>query len=150
MIRVLVVAALPTVRAGLAALIQGDNILVSGQRNAISAGPVGAFGEPAADVLLIDPANSAEIDEATNLLPTASIVVLGPVDDESRLLDALAGRAWGYVPRDATGEQIVAAIQAVGDGLTNVCLVVKGWSNFSGRYCAAGENSEPVVKSGAK
>ena len=39
---------------------------------------------------------------------------------------------------------LVVAAQAVGDGLTNTCLVLKGWHNFGGRYyvgqgAAAGE-----------
>lgn len=44
-----------------------------------------------------------------------------------------------------TSMAMAGAIQAVGDGLTNTCLVVKGWSNFAGRYYAGGANAEPTI-----
>src|SRR5439155_18281590 len=37
------------------------------------------------------------------------------------------------------------AVQAVGDGKTNVCIVLKGWHNFAGRYYAGGRNALPTV-----
>lgn len=40
---------------------------------------------------------------------------------------------------------IVVAAQAIGDGLTNTCLVLKGWHNFSGRYYQGGENAEDSI-----
>ena len=40
---------------------------------------------------------------------------------------------------------LTGAIQAVGDGLTHTCLVLKGWHNFAGRYYAGGANAEPLV-----
>ena len=48
-----------------------------------------------------------------------------------------------YAPICMSNALVVAA-QAVGDGLTNTCLVVRGWHNFGGRYyvgqgAAAGE-----------
>ena len=44
-----------------------------------------------------------------------------------------------------TSMAMAGAIQAVGDGLTHTCLVVKGWHNFSGRYYQGGANAEPTV-----
>ena len=41
-------------------------------------------------------------------------------------------------------------IQAVGDGLTKNCLVLKGWLNLDGRYYQGGPNAEPVVASPTK
>jgi acetyl-CoA acetyltransferase len=40
---------------------------------------------------------------------------------------------------------LAATIQAVGDGLTNTCIAVKGWHNFAGRYHAGGANAEATV-----
>jgi acetyl-CoA acetyltransferase len=40
---------------------------------------------------------------------------------------------------------LTAAIEAVGRGLTSVCLAVKGWHNFAGRYGHDGANAEPTV-----
>ena len=40
---------------------------------------------------------------------------------------------------------INVAAQAVGDGLTKVCLVLKGWHNFEGRYYQGGANAEETI-----
>ena len=40
---------------------------------------------------------------------------------------------------------IVVAAQAVGDGLTNNCLVLKGWHNLDGRYNHGGSSAAEVV-----
>ena len=40
---------------------------------------------------------------------------------------------------------LTAAIQAVGDGLCKVCVVVKGWSNFEGRYRHGGALAQDTV-----
>ncbi|MCH8746025.1 MAG: hypothetical protein IIB31_10335, partial [Chloroflexi bacterium] len=40
---------------------------------------------------------------------------------------------------------IVTAAQAVGDGLTNTCLVLKGWHNFDGRYNQGGVSAAETV-----
>jgi acetyl-CoA acetyltransferase len=40
---------------------------------------------------------------------------------------------------------LTAAIQAVGDGRTHTCLVLKGWHNFEGRYHSRGPATEPTV-----
>ncbi len=44
-----------------------------------------------------------------------------------------------------TSMALTGAIQAVGDGLTHTCLVVKGWHNYTGRYYQGGANAEPTV-----
>ncbi|RLT43874.1 MAG: hypothetical protein DWI58_02745, partial [Chloroflexi bacterium] len=44
-----------------------------------------------------------------------------------------------------TSMAMAGAIQAVGDGLTHTCLVVKGWHNYLGRYYQGGANAEPTV-----
>jgi acetyl-CoA acetyltransferase len=40
---------------------------------------------------------------------------------------------------------IVVAAQAVGDGLTSTCLVLKSWHNLEGRYNQGGINAEEAV-----
>ena len=49
-----------------------------------------------------------------------------------------------------TSMALTGAIQAVGDGLTSICLVVKGWHNFEGRYYQGGANAEPTVSGQGK
>ena len=45
---------------------------------------------------------------------------------------------------------LVVAAQAIGDGQTSTCLVVKGWHNFEGRYYQGGANAEPTISGPAK
>jgi acetyl-CoA acetyltransferase len=45
---------------------------------------------------------------------------------------------------------LTAAIQAVGDGLASVCVAVKGWHNFRGRYGHGGANLQQTVSGDAK
>ena len=45
---------------------------------------------------------------------------------------------------------IVVGAQAVGEGLTNTCLVLKGWHNFQGRYYQGGANAQPTISGRAK
>ena len=40
---------------------------------------------------------------------------------------------------------IVTAAQAVGDGLTHTCLVLKGWHNLEGRYYQGGSNAGGAI-----
>ena len=49
-----------------------------------------------------------------------------------------------------TSMALTGAIQAVGDGLTHTCLVVKGWHNFAGRYYQGGANAESTVSGPGK
>jgi acetyl-CoA acetyltransferase len=45
---------------------------------------------------------------------------------------------------------VVVAAQAVGEGLTHTCLVLKGWQNFVGRYYQEGDALEPTRSGPAK
>jgi acetyl-CoA acetyltransferase len=45
---------------------------------------------------------------------------------------------------------IVVAAQAVGNGQTNTCLVIKSWHNLDGRYYQGGANAEPTISGNAK
>ena len=45
---------------------------------------------------------------------------------------------------------VVVAAQAVGDGLTHTCLVVKGWHNLQGRYYEGGANAPDTISGPGK
>lgn len=119
MVRVVVVSPLPAVRAGLRAMIgAADDCEVVGVLDHLDAavGPAG----PAPDVVVLDadadfdPADVAASDRAVGGL---GLVILGPVAGDERLVRELSGRAWGYVPRFASGDALIAAVRAVANGL---------------------------------
>ncbi len=45
---------------------------------------------------------------------------------------------------------IVVAAEAVAQGLTHTCLVLKGWHNLEGRYYQGGANAEDTISGNAK
>ena len=45
---------------------------------------------------------------------------------------------------------LTVAIQAIADGLTHTCLVLKGWHNYVGRYYQGGANAEATVSGPGK
>ena len=57
-------------------------------------------------------------------------------------------KAW--VAGGCTSHALVVAAQVVGDGEAGVCLVVKGWHNYSGRYYQGGANAKPTVSGPTK
>ncbi len=141
--RVYVVSTYPTIRAGLSALVRAQQgWLVIGEMapNAIlrasAAGPLSAGEEPP-DVVLADLDRAEDTDAIDTWLgalrPQRGIVVLGPSQpatpntrrsqDTQRFLGSMArivadqGLGFGALQRDATGEEIVAAIGAVAGGL---------------------------------
>lgn len=120
--RILVVAAYPIARAGLAAILGGhDDLAVVGQ----SAGgaDLAAIVEAAApDLILLD--HAAGDDEALERLERLlagraglAALVLGAERTEEALLEALATGARGYLPRDTGGDELAAAVRAVAVGL---------------------------------
>ena len=118
--RVIVIAARPAVRAGLAALLSEEGIEVAGAWPTIEAWPAEQLAL-AGDAILIDPASgAAEVEAAAALHPAQPFVVLGPVGDGERLLTAFARRPWGYLPRDAAGDRLAAAVRAVANGLVAI------------------------------
>jgi DNA-binding NarL/FixJ family response regulator len=118
--RVIVIAARPAVRAGLAALLGEEGIEVAGAWPALEDWPAEQL-PVSGDAILIDPATgAADVEAAAALHPAQPIVVLGPVNDDGRLLAAFAGRPWGYLPRDAAGDRLAAAVRAVANGLVAI------------------------------
>lgn len=120
MTSVFIVSALPAVRAGLATLVQGDpaNQVVGVMHPA--EGLLEALTEQMPDVTILDldPADTPDtIFELSEALPGLRLLLLGPLPQGNHLPAALAGRAWAYLPRHATGDEILAAIRAVASGL---------------------------------
>jgi DNA-binding NarL/FixJ family response regulator len=142
-VRVYVVSAYPTVRAGLSALVRAqEGWMVIGEMapdailRAGGAGPMSNREEPP-DVVLADLDGSEDTDTIDAWLgalrPQRGIVVLGASPSPSinprqnqqalRFLGGMArvvadqGLGFGALQRDATGEEIVAAIPAVAGGL---------------------------------
>jgi DNA-binding NarL/FixJ family response regulator len=122
-ITVLIVSNLPAVRAGLTALVAADEeCRVVG---AIAAGSdmIEEIIVQAPDIALLDLDSPDAVEiaaEITEAAPATHPLLFGPVPSEDRLAGALLGRAWGYIPRDATGEEIITAVHAVAGGLIAV------------------------------
>jgi DNA-binding NarL/FixJ family response regulator len=142
-VRVYVVSTYPTIRAGLSALVRAQpdwDVIGEMAPDAIlrasGAGPMSAREAPP-DVVLAD-LDRAEDSDAIDtwlgaLRPQRGIVVLGPsqpttpntrrTQETQRFLGSMArvvadqGLGFGALQRDATGEEIVAAIFAVAGGL---------------------------------
>ena len=51
---------------------------------------------------------------------------------------------------DCMSNALAITAQAVGEGLTNTCLVVKGWHNLEGRYYHGGANAEETISGSQK
>ena len=117
---VLIVSSLPTVRAGLRSLLAAGGFEVVGE----------ASGTPEADALLADRRSEVVVIDAGPDLAAEDVaalagvedgpglVLLGPLADDERLGAALGQRAWGYLPRQADGDQVLAAVRAVASGLS--------------------------------
>ena len=141
--RVSVVATYPTVRAGLSALVLAqegwtviDEMAPCALLRADGSGPISDCTDPP-DVVLADLDGSEDSDAIEAWLdalrPQRGVVVLGSAQSSNpsprqhqealRLLGSMArvvtdqGLGFGALQRDATGEEIVAAIAAVAGGL---------------------------------
>ncbi len=117
MIRVLVISPFPAVRAGLRALLEP-----SGEVEVVEAREPGdgryLRGQAPDVVLLDDIANANALDTLRKDAPDVGIVLLG---GSPAAVGAGAGRgATGYLTRDASAEEILAAIRGVARGLTVV------------------------------
>jgi len=119
---VFVVSALPAVRAGLRALLGlADDLTVVGEADRLD-GSDGMVAAPMPDVVVLDPPDLelTELAGVDRFAGRAGLVVLGPALGDESLPMVLAGRAWGYVPRVAGADQLVAAVRAVANGLLAV------------------------------
>jgi DNA-binding NarL/FixJ family response regulator len=122
MIRVQVISDAPAVRAGLRALLGAtDDFDIIGEGDQPpSSGQAGL--EPVPDVLVVDAGRGLELGDVFigSDRPPAGIVLLGRLPIEHPLPGELTGRAWAYIPREATGDQLIAAIRSVAEGLVTI------------------------------
>jgi two-component system nitrate/nitrite response regulator NarL len=134
--RVMVVSAFPTVRAGLRAVVQaheGWSVVAETSPDAlrgraVSRATVAAEPVPA-DIVLADIEGPLTTELMASLAsdgqPRAGIVAVGAsaADPAVRALLGAGGEEWlsglglGLLPRDASGEEIVAAVEAAASGL---------------------------------
>jgi DNA-binding NarL/FixJ family response regulator len=122
-IRILVVADYPLARAGLAALLGGfDDLLVVGQAAGAAAWSADVDGL-APDVVVLDLA--ADDEEGLERLARglaarpalAGVVLAAGGGDGDGLAEALGAGVRAYLPREAGGEELAAAIRAATAGL---------------------------------
>lgn len=125
MIRVVIAAGSPTVRAGLGALLAAHPGLTVLE----SSGPAGTLADLAetveADVILLALEPGQPLPLPVRLAPDAAgrepaVVVLGGEADEGWAQRAVRAGARGALPRIASGDQIAAAIAAAAAGLVVV------------------------------
>ena len=114
-----VVSAYPAVRAGLALLLEGEDIRVLAQAADLPDLQLSREGMTA-EVVVIDLPPGALPDGLAEVRGGARPLLLGPAADDDRLSEMFGGTPWGYTPRQSTGEEIAAAVRAVAAGLVVV------------------------------
>jgi NarL family two-component system response regulator YdfI len=73
------------------------------------------------DILVLVPGfgSNSDLREILENSPDIGVLVLGADDlDQSRIVSAISDYTWGFLPLDATGKQIEAAIHAIAAGLS--------------------------------
>lgn len=119
MTAVLIVSALPTIRAGLSALLaSADDLEVVGGIATLDSSTADTLLREA-DVVLLDAASGDAAEEALILLggDGPALVLLAPRVVLERAASAAPRAAWAGLPREATPEKILAAVRAVAAGL---------------------------------
>ena len=73
------------------------------------------------DILVLVPGfgSNSDLREILENSPDIGVLVLGADDlDQSRIVSEVSDHTWGFLPLDATGKQIEAAIHAIAAGLS--------------------------------
>lgn len=149
MIRVVVIAPTLALRAGLRALLSGDEE-VEVVAEAASFADLETEGEtpisPGADILLADPEviEVAALEEFLELVePSPAILLLTDDPQASRDFSGLPLRAWGMLPFDASEDELLAAVHALYEGLlvAEPALI----QPLLGQVMVAGEDVETLI-----
>lgn len=125
MIRILLVDDHPVVRAGLRALVDGqDDLAVVGEADGLDAA-LAAVHDHRPDVVLMDlslgadAVGGAEVTSRLRAVPEPpEVLVLTTYDTEADILRALDAGARGYLLKDAPPAELFAAIRATSRGET--------------------------------
>ncbi len=126
MIRIVLVDDHPVVRAGLRALVEGqDDLTVVGEAHGLDSA-VAVVTTERPDVVLMDlslgdgQAGGAEVTAALRALEESppEVLVLTTYDTESDIVRALEAGARGYLLKDAPPDQLFAGIRATARGET--------------------------------
>ena len=123
MIKVLIVARLPLIREGLRALLAAERDLQVSLLPRVEAGArLEDILTQRPDLILLDVEvlereGWALLSELHDLAPSIPALVVGDVPADRRIATALALGAQGYLLRDASPEEMAAAIRAVRQGL---------------------------------
>jgi DNA-binding NarL/FixJ family response regulator len=114
LIRVLLIAPIPAMRAGLRALISDSDIQIAGESTRLDSIDPTQFE---ADVLIYASASASSLDLLPDSVSSASLLIL--CNDPSTFAPALRsqGRAWGILPLEATREELLTSIHALAEGL---------------------------------
>jgi DNA-binding NarL/FixJ family response regulator len=120
MIRVLIAAPTPALRAGLRALVATTELQI--------AGVVATLAAPDLDIADVDVvllADAALLEEAARIIPDNARVALLLLADDDRaatLLRALPLAGWGILPLESSPAELQAALAAVANGLVTLPL----------------------------
>ncbi len=117
MVRVLIISNSPAVRTGLQALLAAEEDLTV--TAAAPEGPGSLRPSEPPDVLVVDGEGEDGLETEALLedFPGARLVLLGTPAAASRWCEAVHGRAWGYLQREAGGPEIATAVRAVAGDL---------------------------------
>ncbi len=108
MIRVLLNVSSPALRAGLRALLSSDKTI-----KVVNDSP---DEETEADVVITSASRASFSDGELDLAPSAATLFLG--DDPLSIRDMRRSlRVWGVLPADVSGEELIAAVHALAQGL---------------------------------
>jgi two-component system, NarL family, nitrate/nitrite response regulator NarL len=122
MIRILIIAGVRLYREGLAQLISRHAEFEVVAHADVPAGP-DPFGQLAPDVVLLDMATPASQAIARRLIvmtPSVRIIAIGVLDSDAEVLACAEAGAVGYVTRDGSFEELVAAVQHAARGELHV------------------------------
>ncbi len=145
MIRVLIVASIRLYREGLALMLgRRDGFVIAG--NWSQREPLADLHEVCADVVLLDantPDSQTIIREVKQQDPEVAVVALALDDAEPEVLACMEAGATGYVSRDASLDDLVAAVESAARGELLCSPRIAG--SLARRVATLARTHEPAV-----